>query len=96
MGPHRPDGYEYTSANGYRYRKVDGEFVLVHHIIAEQRLGRPLDKATERVVFVDNDRSNLNPDNIEVRTKVNGKQQRIEAIKAKIASLQEELASLTS
>jgi hypothetical protein len=42
MAKAREDGHEYTSANGYRYRRVQARYRLVHHIIAEEQLGRPL------------------------------------------------------
>lgn len=94
MGTHRPEGYEYVAANGYKYRKVNGSFKLMHHIIAEERLGRSIDKTSERVVFLDKDPSNLDPDNIEVRSKVGGKQQRIDQLRARIARDTEELEDL--
>jgi hypothetical protein len=90
----RPDGYEYVAANGYKYRKVDGTFVLVHHIIAAEKLGRPHNKSNERVVFKDNNRENLSPDNILVVEKVGGKNKRIETLLAKRATIDEELKDL--
>lgn len=94
MGTQRPDGYEYVAANGYKYRKVDGKFILLHHIIAEEALGRPIDKANERVVFKDNDRTNLSPDNIAVVEKVGGRNKRIEALLRRRQIIDEELAEL--
>lgn len=65
-------GDTYIAANGYHYTKaaLNGheEFRLTHHILAEQELGRPL-REDERVVFLDGNRSNLDPDNIAVRVK---------------------------
>jgi len=90
----RPDGYEYVAANGYSYRKVNGEFVLIHHLIAAEQLGRPHDKATERVVFKDNNRANLDPSNIEVVQKVGGKNKRIETLLVRRAAIDEELREL--
>jgi hypothetical protein len=94
MSRHRPDGYEYQTANGYWYRKVDGEHVLLHHIIAAEKLGRPHDKSTERVIFKDHDRNNLDPGNIIVVPKKGGKQKRIETLLAKKAVIEEELRDL--
>jgi hypothetical protein len=94
MGKERPDGYEYQTANGYWYRKVDGEHVLLHHIIAAEKLGRPHDKATERVMFKDTDRNNLDPDNIIVVPKKGGREKRIAVLLAKRAVINEELRDL--
>lgn len=96
MGAHKPEGSEFTAKNGYAYRKVDGKWKLIHHIIAEQKLGHALDTQVHRVSFADNDRSNLHPDNIIIAEKKGGKLKRIETIKAKISLLQEELAELES
>jgi hypothetical protein len=95
MGRRAVDGDEYTAVNGYKYRKVDGKFRAVHHLIAEETLGRPL-TPDDRVGFADGDRSNLSPDNIVVKRKKNGKAQRIEALETRIKILQEELDDLRS
>ena len=88
------DGDENIAANGYKYRRVDSEWVPVHHIIAEQNLGRKLDKQRERVYFIDKDRSNLNPSNIAVAKKKYGKATRIERLKTQIRVRFEELFEL--
>lgn len=63
----QPIGATRISKNGYHYTKVDeGNWRLTHHIIAEQKLGRTINKETERVKFIDKDRTNLSPDNIAV------------------------------
>jgi hypothetical protein len=60
-------GEEKTSANGYVYVKTETGWRLKHHLIAEKKLGRPL-QPDERVYFVDNDRANFKVKNIEVKT----------------------------
>jgi hypothetical protein len=59
----KKEGSWYVSQNGYHYTKKDGKFHLTHRLIMEQKLGRKLEKG-ERVKFKDNDRTNLDPDNI--------------------------------
>ena len=61
-------GAENVAANGYAYVKTASGWRLKHHIVAEQKLGRPLEKG-ERVSFADNDRTNFDPANIIVATK---------------------------
>lgn len=62
--------------NGYSYTKIKDEgpnqWRLTHHLIAEKKLGRPIDTSVERVVFVDGDRWNLKPENIKVVAKSQG------------------------
>lgn len=54
------------SANGYHYtKKQDGKWELTHRIVAEEKLGRPL-RENERVRFLDGNKDNRDPDNIEV------------------------------
>lgn len=95
MGVEREDGSEYTAANGYSYRKVDGNWRLIHHIIAEEMLGRPL-TSEDRIRFKDGNRANLEPDNILVSEKKTSKVKRIHYLRTKIALYQEELDELTS
>jgi hypothetical protein len=71
-----------------------GGWRLKHQIIAEKALGRPL-RENERCKFRDNDRTNLDPSNIEVvlkREKSNGTKRA--QLEAKIEQLQAELAEL--
>lgn len=83
-----------VAANGYHYIKdAKGDRRLLHHVIAEETIGRALEKG-ERVYFIDGDRSNLNPDNIEVRKVARSKTNRIEVLKEKIRMYQEELDEL--
>lgn len=64
----RKDGDVVVSANGYSYTYTTRAGMLVrtltHHLIAETKYGRP-PAADERVIFVDKDRANLDPKNIE-------------------------------
>lgn len=54
-----------VSKNGYHYtRQGPGNWVLTHHLVAAEKLGRPVNTDVETVRFVDGDRENLSPDNI--------------------------------
>ena len=67
-GQTAPVGAETTNQNGYRHRKVAGRgWVAVHVLICEERLGREL-LPNEFVKFLDDDRRNLDPSNLVVRT----------------------------
>jgi hypothetical protein len=59
------EGDTYWSQNGYHYTKRDGKFELTHKLIMEEKLGRKLTEG-ERVRFIDNDRRNLDPNNLKV------------------------------
>lgn len=80
--------------NGYHYVKWNGKRRLLHHVIAEETLGRALDK-DERVYFEDKDRTNFDPKNILVRKKAKGKDNRIQYLKDRITTDVEELLELT-
>jgi hypothetical protein len=59
-----------TSLNGYDYTRTEKGWQLTHRLIAEDKLGRELEP-DERIKFIDNDRTNLDPNNIMVyKTKV--------------------------
>lgn len=65
-----------VSANGYSYTYIPDRSgkpvrILTHWLIAEKKYGRPK-KDGEKVVFIDKDRKNLNPSNIEYTTKPGG------------------------
>lgn len=90
-----------VSANGYHYTNTRDGWILTHRQIAERTLGRKLN-FDERVKFVDGDRTNLDPDNLEVR-KVGHKsparrraqiEARIEEYQARIEELEQELGAL--
>jgi HNH endonuclease len=80
-----------VAPNGYHYTRTEDGWRLTHHIIAEQRYGRPI-AANERVVFVDTDRTNLVPSNIKIVKKNVGSLRKKEArLVARIQELQAEL-----
>lgn len=90
MGKRREEGERNQAQNGYWYEKHHGKWVLVHHLIAEQRLGRSL-LPNEGAFFKDGNRENLDPSNIEVRVRGNGKvRQRLAAVRERIRELQAE------
>jgi len=80
------DGDTTVSANGYHYTRVNGKYRLTHHIIAEQILGRPIER-NETVSFADGDRTNLDPSNIKVTTRKTSRMGRIAALDARIMEL---------
>lgn len=81
--------------NGYSYTKVDtGKWRLTHHLIAEVKFARHVDSSQERVVFLDKDRTNLDPNNIDIVPIKQSKAQRIASLKERIRMLQEELTYL--
>jgi hypothetical protein len=87
-------GDEMVSKNGYKYRKTEKGWRLVHHIVAEETLGRPL-REDERAVFLDSDRTNLDPKNIAVRRKTTTSLRKREAqLVARIEELQGQLAEV--
>lgn len=67
-GKQKKIGTETTNQNGYVMVKTSTGWRMKHHLVAEEKLGRPLEK-NERVIFVDNDRTNFDPDNIVVQVK---------------------------
>jgi hypothetical protein len=67
-GKHAAVGQETVNANGYTMVKTAQGWKFKHHLVAEQKLGRPLEK-DERVTFKDNNRNNFDPDNILVSRK---------------------------
>lgn len=92
-------GDEYTAPNGYTYVKVVGRsWVLKHWLVKEAELGRQINSKTERVIFLNGDRTDLRPENIEVRPKANGStgkrraqlEERIRELQAQLDELDEE------
>lgn len=90
------DGDTFTNQNGYHHTRVDGKWLPTAHIIAEQIIGRPIDKDTEMVRFKDGNRGNLDPSNIWVQARPNkrSKEARIASLQARIAELQAQLKDL--
>lgn len=88
-----------VSPNGYHYTKTERKWELTHRLIAERKLGRPLSD-NEYARFKDNDRTNLNPDNIIVKEyrqrsvnhKINNLEARIEELQAKLESLRSSMS----
>jgi len=84
-----------VAANGYHYTKTKTGWRLTHHIIAEKKFNRHIDRDVT-VRFKDNDRTNLDEDNIDIRPKADstkGKrrqilQQRIRELKAELDALE--------
>jgi len=90
-------GDERVAPNGYSYVKTkDRGWMLKHHIIAEEKYNRKVDKDIT-VRFLDGDRTNFDPDNIIMRPKsLSNKSKRIAIIKARIRELEAELLALAS
>lgn len=82
-------GETHVATNGYHYTRTETGWRLTHHIVAEQKLGRPIQK-DETVRFIDSDRQNLTPDNIIVTVRRSSIRGRIAAIEAKIMELEAE------
>lgn len=83
-----------VSANGYHYTRTKVGWQLTHRLVARDKLGRDL-TPEERVRFLDGDRSNYNPDNLEVyEIKESSKEKRRARIEARIEELQAQLGEL--
>ena len=86
------DGATMVSKNGYHYTKQNKKWRLTHHIVAEEKLGRPL-REDERVSFADKNRKNLKPSNLVIdRRGQTSIRTRMARIQAKIDELEAELA----
>jgi hypothetical protein len=92
-GTHAKIGSTYTSDNGYQYTKTKKGWELTHRLVAEAKLERDL-KKNERVYFVDGDRTNLHPSNIEVRETQNSKNDKLRRKKQQLRRLKEEIREL--
>lgn len=89
-------GSRTTNANGYTYEKTENGWVPAHHLIAKEKLGRPLNQ-DERVAFKDGDHRNISTDNIiVVKKRSMGLEAQIARIEAQIESLQDKLSFLKS
>jgi len=85
-GRSSPIGTVTINANGYSQTKVgEGKWTGTHQLILEKKLGRKL-RPGERAIFKDNNRSNLDPDNIELN-----KGSVTQSTKARIAKLRAEI-----
>ncbi len=54
-----------TARNGYRYIRTAEGWESAHRLVVREKLGRPVGP-DERVRFLDGDRNNLDPENLEV------------------------------
>lgn len=88
--------------NGYSTIKQNGGWRYTHHVIAEEQiLHRPLNH-NELVCFRDNDRTNLNPSNLEIKIKRPNRimkkrlrlRQQIREAKLKLENLEAELRTI--
>lgn len=83
-----------VNANGYHNTRTKDGWRLTHHIVAEEKLGRPLEPY-ESVRFKDNDRSNLDPENLEILTKGGARiRKRLAVVEDRIRELQAERNAL--
>lgn len=83
-----------TSPNGYHYTRTEAGWQLTGRLVAAEKLGRDL-KDNERIRYVNGDRTDLSPTNIEVyETRERSKAARRARIMARIEELQAELDSL--
>jgi len=93
-GSKSKEGDTRVAANGYHYTRGTTKWRLTHHIIVEQGLGRSL-RANERVYFRDGDRTNLAPNNLDIRVvKPKTKAAKRAEIEAKIDDLKDRLDDL--
>ena len=80
--------------NGYHYTRTDGGWESTHRLVCAERLGRSVN-SNERVRFLDGDRTNLNPENLEVYTiKQGSSHSRIARLEAKKDDIMSELIDL--
>jgi hypothetical protein len=88
------EGSTRVSPNGYHYTRTAKGWKLTGRVVAEQKLGRELEPS-ERIRFIDNNRLNLDPNNIEVyTTNPSTPAKRRARIEAKIADLMSKLEEL--
>lgn len=89
-----------VNANGYHNTRTADGWRLTHQLIAEEKLGRKL-REDEMVKFVDGNRRNLDPSNIQVikknqvsaRKKLARLEAQLEDIVAQLRDLHKELGS---
>lgn len=80
-------GTERTSPNGYRYRKTEDGWELVHRLLAEEKIGRKLTE-NEYATFKDGDKTNLEPTNIIIQIRGRSSlRRRLAQIDARLAEL---------
>jgi len=84
-GRSSPVGAVTVNANGYSQTKTENGWIGTHQLILEEKIGRKL-LPGERAIFIDGDRKNLDPSNIDLN-----KGSVTQSIKARIAKLQAEI-----
>lgn len=94
MGKKAKVGATRVAPNGYHYTKTTEGWIGTHRLVMEKKLGRKL-REGERVTFLDNDRTNMDPDNLELTVAKKGSvDKRIARVESKIEDLQGELKAL--
>ena len=87
-------GARNQAPNGYWYEKTSTGWRLLHHIIAEQAVGHPIDTKIHRVTFKDNNRENLDPSNLIVTLKQKvseaGVQKKVDRIEEQMTAIVEQ------
>jgi hypothetical protein len=82
------------SPNGYHYTRTEVGWELTHRLVAGEKLGRRL-ADNERVRFKDGNRSNRDPDNLEVYIAHEGsKLKKLARLKARRDELQAQIDDL--
>jgi hypothetical protein len=96
-GQEAPIGTQITLPSGYVNEKTaEGEWKLVHRLVMERHLGRPLARH-ERVCFINKDADKANPtiDDLELRVikkrTLAAKEKRVAAIKEELLQLLEDI-----
>lgn len=85
------DGERYVSQNGYSYTKVGKVWKLTHHLVMEEKLGRPI-APDEMVKFVSGNKLDLRPENIViVKRGQSSLRKRKAQLEARIEELQAQL-----
>ena len=83
-----------TSRNGYEYTRTTTGWELSHRLVAKREMGRPISD-DERVRFIDGDRTNLSPENLDVyKVKEKTAARRIAELEAKRDEIDAELEEL--
>lgn len=84
-----------VAPNGYHYTRTKQGWELTHRILLRKKLGRDIE-SNERCRFIDGDKTNLDPDNLEVYvTKEQTAAKKRARLEAKIEELSAELQDLS-
>lgn len=88
--PEAPLGTERSTQNGYITVKTPQGWVYKHRLIMEEKLGREL-QPNEQVYFLDGNKSNFDPDNIDIRQRKQGakRERTLKAIQQRLYRLEE-------